>query len=142
MGPCSVAIIEDEEEIREGLRDAIEAEGYCVATYANGQEALEGLVKVAPPGLILLDLMMPQMDGWQFLKARQDLPKPYSESPLYIVSAVADLHRVESAGAAGYMRKPLDLDVLLKVVETYCGPALKEKECERESENRTPDGDR
>jgi CheY-like chemotaxis protein len=70
--------------------------------------------------LILLDLMMPVMDGWQFMEARKHLPDTYASTPVFIVSAVADQQKVKAAGAAGYIKKPMDLDILLQMVKKYC----------------------
>lgn len=114
-----IAIVEDDTEIRESIRDALECEGYEVQTFKNGQEAIQGLAE-ASPSLILLDLMMPVMDGWKFLEEKKRLGPTLSEIPVFIVSAVADPSKVKEAGAKGYIRKPLDLDVLLKLVEGYC----------------------
>ncbi len=117
----SVIIIEDDDEIRDALREVLEHEGFPVTTYRNGKEALEGLPKVARPGLILLDLMMPIMDGWQFMRCRTQLPDSHASVPVVLVSAVADYKKALETGAAGFLRKPVDLDVLLQTVKHHYG---------------------
>lgn len=114
--------MEDDKDIRESIRDVLEMEGYSVAAYSNGKEALEGVRGCGSPCLILLDLMMPVMDGWQFLKQRQKLGDTIVAIPVFIVSAVAD-QSVTALGAKGYVKKPLDIDVLLKLVRNHCGEA-------------------
>lgn len=117
-----IAIVEDDDEIRESMMDALSTEGYLVKGFRNGQEAIDELENKFVPCLILLDLMMPIMDGWQFLKHKTSLTSPMVDVPVIIVSAVADANNVKQSGALGYIRKPLDLNVLLKLVETHCPP--------------------
>jgi CheY-like chemotaxis protein len=117
---CLVVVVEDDDGIRESIRDVLEAEGHPVVVFRNGKEALDELDTQTNPCLILLDLMMPVMDGWQFMEARKHLPDTYAAIPVFIVSAVADQQKVAATGAAGYIRKPVDLDVLLLIVEKYC----------------------
>jgi CheY-like chemotaxis protein len=117
---CLIIIIEDDFEIRESIREALEFENYKVIGFKNGKDAIEGLKNHAEPCLILLDLMMPIMDGWQFMEARKHLPDTYAAIPIFIVSAVADQTKVKEAGATGYIRKPVDLDVLLHIAQRYC----------------------
>jgi CheY-like chemotaxis protein len=118
VGP--VIIIEDDDEIRESMRDALETEGYSVAVFRNGREAINGLQGHIKPCLILLDLMMPVMDGWEFMEAWKNLPGTYASTPVFIISAVADQQKVKAAGAAGYIKKPMDLDILLQMVRKHC----------------------
>src|SRR5687768_5509935 len=92
-----VVVVEDDEEIRDSMRDALEIEGYAVSTYSNGKEALDGLRKLGIPCLILLDLMMPVMNGWEFLQAMK--AERFAEVPVYVVSAIADQRQVTEAGA-------------------------------------------
>jgi CheY-like chemotaxis protein len=117
---CQVIVVEDDEGIRESIRDVLETEGYLVSAFKNGKEALEGLQGQTSPCLILLDLMMPIMDGWQFMEARKHLPDTYTAIPVFIVSAIADTQKVKATGATGYLKKPVDLDVLLQLVGRYC----------------------
>lgn len=117
-GNCdTILIIEDDFDIREALKDALELEGYHVLTAKNGKEGLETLLTVASPCLVLLDMMMPVMGGREFL---HELKKDATLMPIpvFIVSAIAD--KVNTDGAVGFIKKPADLDVVLKMVERYC----------------------
>lgn len=111
-----ILVVEDEDIIRETVKQILEMEGYPVYTAANGREALEVLSGMRDPCLILLDLMMPVMDGWQFLEEKKK-SNVLASLPVIIVSAVAD--EAKNLGATKYVRKPPDIDTLLKLVETY-----------------------
>lgn len=117
---CTVIVIEDDDEIRESIRDALATEAYNVATFRNGKEAMDGMAQYNTPCLIILDLMMPVMDGFQFLQAKNIWPKTYQATPVFVISAVAEPHKVKNLGASGYVRKPLDLGILLDLVEKHC----------------------
>src|SRR4051812_28063028 len=113
-----ILIIEDEEGIRETLKLALELAGYDVTAVANGQEGLDALRAMAPPRLILLDLMMPVMDGWTFAE-RLGADTVLASIPVVVVTAFA-----EKAGsltsARGFIKKPIDFDSLLRVVKRFC----------------------
>ena len=94
-------------------------EGYAVETAANGKIALERLSAGASPGVILLDLMMPVMDGWQFRQA-QVRDSRLSRIPVIVVSA-AGRERTTQIQADDYLAKPVNLDELLARVTHYCG---------------------
>ncbi len=116
-----ILIVEDDPDIREALRDALEPEGYTVRTAENGQEALDTLAgSPRLPNLILLDLMMPVLDGWRFLKARAERPT-WKEIPVVVTSSVAPDER-KALDVTGYMRKPIRLLELLALVERYVKP--------------------
>jgi CheY-like chemotaxis protein len=112
-------VVEDDFAIRETLRELLEDEGYRVTQAANGAEALARLRTVGAPKLILLDLMMPVMDGWEFRHAIQEDPR-LAEIPVIVISAE---HGVESKVGAmrvqGYLSKPFELEQLLQAVERY-----------------------
>ena len=112
---ASVLVVDDEMDIRETIRDILEIEGYHVCCAANGKEALDVLSEVRP-GLILLDLMMPVMSGYELLqelRERDDL----SGIPVTVVSAIGDRAVVRGAEV---LKKPVDLDALLHVVDERC----------------------
>ncbi|MBC7690672.1 MAG: response regulator [Methylotenera sp.] len=118
-----VIVVEDDRDIRESVQTVLEMEGYCVRCFCNGKEALDGLRGDLEPSLILLDLMMPVMDGWSFLQAKGKLKTcPFTSSPVVVVSAVADRAR-EFQGVSEFIRKPLDIDLLLRTVEKHCSPS-------------------
>jgi CheY-like chemotaxis protein len=108
-----VLVVDDDPDIRETLREVIEAEGYVVATAANGRAALASLLDGLRPSLIVLDLMMPAMSGWDVLSAiRGD--RALADIPVAVISASGG--RTPPPGATHFLRKPIDLDHLLDVV--------------------------
>jgi CheY-like chemotaxis protein len=115
----SILVIEDDAAIRETLRLALEIEGYPVSTASNGQEGLSLLAKIPPPGLILLDLMMPVMNGWEFVEAI-GRDRAFDMIPIVIITAFGDL--VSSSESPPVIRKPVDLAKLLKIIDGYIGP--------------------
>jgi CheY-like chemotaxis protein len=112
-----VLIIEDDESIRENFQLLLELEGYAVLTASNGQEALEQLRKMISPCLILLDLMMPVMNGQEFLKAKA-AEESLSSIPVCIISGVAD--EPDLPEVATFVSKPVDLNRLLDLVRRHC----------------------
>jgi len=114
-----ILIIEDEAEIRDSLCQLLEFEGYQSFGVSNGREALENLEKNHKPCLILLDLMMPVMDGWEFLNIIKGKPE-LSDIPVLVISALDKASEVK--GVAGIIRKPFDISQLTKMVSRYCGP--------------------
>ena len=99
------------------------SEGYDVETAANGQEALDFLGENSEQvGLILLDLMMPVMNGWDF-RARQLEEPALKPIPVVLLSGAGDVARHALAlKTAGYLIKPLRLDSLLGIVSRLCAP--------------------
>jgi CheY-like chemotaxis protein len=117
-----VLVVEDDQDIRSSLRDVLESEGLKTYTATNGREAVQFLEAAAElPSLILLDLMMPVMDGWEFLEWIKIVDSPYREIPIYVVSAVVSPEVRQQV--SGVIRKPVDLTDLLGLVEKYCQPA-------------------
>src|SRR5262245_22552685 len=84
--PRSILVVEDDADTRESLRAVLEVARYDVRTASNGREALEVLARIEAPGLILLDLMMPVMSGFEFLAARRE-DAALERIPVVIVSA-------------------------------------------------------
>src|SRR5215208_269699 len=114
-----VMVVEDDFTIRETLRELLEDEGYRVTQAANGAEALACLRTNGTPRLILLDLMMPVMDGLEFRRAMQKDPR-LSEIPVIVLSADLALdQKVGPMRVEGYLSKPFELDQLLHTVERY-----------------------
>lgn len=114
-------VVDDDADIREGVRDILESEGYNVLTAANGLEALIQLQKGARPAVILLDLMMPVMDGYQFA-AEQRKSATFGKIPILVLTA--DGHATQKAasiGATGHVQKPFKIHVLLETVERFRG---------------------
>jgi CheY-like chemotaxis protein len=108
--------VDDDDTIRTVVAEVLELEGYAVACATNGAEALE-LVRRQRPQAIVLDLMMPVMDGWHFLEhCRADAR--CAGTPVLVISASRHLSREAAGlGVTGCIAKPFDLDVLLRAVE-------------------------
>jgi len=117
----NIIVVEDDDAIRDTIREVLELEGYTVQAFPNGKTALDALSHCEAPCLILLDLMMPVMNGWEFLEARKACGDTIVAIPVYIVSAVAERGELQGIGASGYIKKPIDIDLLLGVVTKYCG---------------------
>lgn len=115
-----VLVVDDEPDIREVMKEALEDAGFTVALAANGAEALSALADGLKPSLILLDLMMPVMDGYEF-RVRQWAEPTLASLPILIVSAAgscqADARRLR---ARGYLSKPMELSALVRVVSNAC----------------------
>ncbi len=111
-----ILVVEDDDDIRDSLRELLEEEGYRVDTAANGQQALIKLRDEELPQLILLDLMMPVMDGWQFQRELRAVPT-FESIPIIVISA-SKFSR-EPLNAAAFIPKPLDAGVLLETIESF-----------------------
>ena len=116
----TVFIVEDDLDTREMLGRFLELEGYRVESAENGKLALERLGSGVGACVILLDLMMPVMDGWQFRQA-QIRDEGLADIPVIVVSA-AGRERIEKIQADAYLSKPVDLDELLGCVTQFCRP--------------------
>jgi CheY-like chemotaxis protein len=114
---CPVLIVEDDEDLREMMAHLLTLEGFEAATAANGREALDYL-QTSRPEVILLDLMMPVMDGWEFRRQQQADPN-LAPVPVIVLSAL-DQARASNVDAAAFLKKPLDFDHLLDLVRAYC----------------------
>jgi CheY-like chemotaxis protein len=115
---CLVAIVEDDAEFRNMLRELLEEEDYRVIAVANGAEALETLRGSSLPSVILLDVSMPVMDGFDFLRHRNDDPR-LSKVPVVLVTN-AKPHERPTAGVSDVVRKPIDIDEILFAIKRYC----------------------
>jgi CheY-like chemotaxis protein len=108
-------VVDDDEDIREVLKLFLESEGYHVLTAADGREAWEQLQTRERPALILLDLMMPGMDGEQFVKAMRH--SPLTNIPVVIVSGHREAaDKVTELNANCCLMKPIEYDDLMAVV--------------------------
>ena len=114
----SVLVVEDDDDLRSGLQDILEAEGYSVSTAVNGRDALDRLSALVPQ-LILLDLMMPVMNGVEFLSALRQ-HETLSATPVVVISAWPK--EAQAVDAQGFLAKPINLKVLLSVVQRFCMP--------------------
>lgn len=118
-GACDVLLVEDDRDIRLTIADILGDEGYRVATADSGSEAL-AVIETCTPRLILLDLMMPGMNGWEF-QARLQATPAWRNIPVILLSGGRDLaHHATASKATGYLEKPINLQQLLDTVDKYC----------------------
>ena len=116
----SILVVDDDPDVRDAIASVLGDEGYGVTSVGNGREALEHLQHRTRPSLILLDMMMPEMDGWLL---RQELKKSpeLASIPIVILSGHGDVRDAALAlGAVDYLRKPLRIESLLEIAERYC----------------------
>lgn len=112
----TVLVVEDERELREMMCDALELNGYTVIAAEHGRDALEKLTAIDNLCLVILDLVMPVMDGWEFVS------KMRAQSELATVPVVVYTSAVGQApsGVTRVIQKPMMFDRLLSVVRDYC----------------------
>jgi CheY-like chemotaxis protein len=116
-----VMIVEDDRDVRDSVREALEDHGYQTVGASQGKEALELLrSSAAKPCIILLDMMMPVMDGWAFRKAQTADPA-LSSIPVIVLTAHSSASdTAREMGAVGFLRKPVTLQELLAAVKQEC----------------------
>ena len=113
----SILIVEDNSAIREVLKMGLELEGCEVWEAEDGRQALEKLHSIPLPNLILLDLLMPGMNGYDFLdEIKKDALNPISRIPVVVISAVATIARDRLSKAAAIVGKPVELDTLMNTI--------------------------
>jgi CheY-like chemotaxis protein len=110
----TVLIVEDEVATRDILIEILAKDGREIVTAGDGQEAMERLAKLQRPRVILLDLMMPRMDGREFLRRQSDDPS-IANIPIIVLSG----SRLP-VGAKHQLSKPVDVDRLRALVDQYC----------------------
>jgi CheY-like chemotaxis protein len=117
QGSKTILVVEDDTATRDALAMILSAQGFTVVGAANGQEALSVLRGESQPDLILLDLMMPIMDGWQFRREQARDPGLFA-IPVVVLSADGNVQqKAASLRAADYLQKPVDVDSLLEVIQ-------------------------
>jgi len=110
-----ILVVEDDQDTLEAIATILDIEGFKVLTAGNGQEALE-LLKTHNPGVVLLDLMMPVLSGWEFLRHRRMQPQ-LAKIPVILTSAVIDgATGAQAEGADAVLRKPVDIAQLVGLV--------------------------
>ena len=120
-GQRRVLVVDDDESIRELVEMALSSEGHMVMTAPHGAAALEVIART-PPDVILLDMKMPVMDGWELARRYRAMPGPHA--PIVVVTAAADAAGraadvAADVAADGHLPKPFDLDDLLRVVQEH-----------------------
>lgn len=117
-----ILVIEDDPYIRDAVSEILQLEGYSVLSAENGEAGLEQLRKDRATDLILLDLMMPIKDGFQFRREQEEDPR-IAEIPVVLMSADESIvEKKIRIGAKSYVKKPIDMDKLLNTVRQYCAP--------------------
>jgi len=118
----AVLVVEDDDDIREALYDILVSEGYSVQAVREGKAALLALEGMPVPSLILLDLMMPGMNGWEFLDAQKRNSK-FADHKVVTISALRPTQSIEDPtplDIEGALAKPLSLESILKEVHKFC----------------------
>lgn len=116
----SVLIVDDDEDVREMMTVLLTAEGLTACTAANGRDALDQIASGLRPNVILLDLMMPVMDGRRFLAECRRHPA-WAKIPVIVLSAASD-RMPPPVQADAVFQKPLDFSRLLNAVQQYSNP--------------------
>lgn len=113
--PVRILVVEDHLDSRDALRSLLEAFGYGVSVASNGREAVEAALSMRPD-LILMDMMMPVMDGFAAIRELRRCP-PTSGTPIIALTAMEGAHELAlHAGADEFVRKPIDIRTLLAKV--------------------------
>ena len=121
MPHVNIVIIEDDADLRETMKELLEIEGFSVATAENGQEGMKLIEQNGKPCLILLDMMMPVMNGWEFLDAIQrERQALLAEIRVAVVSAAADMTEVKQRYGCSVLRKPVNVDQLFALAHEAC----------------------
>jgi CheY-like chemotaxis protein len=115
-----ILIIEDDDDLRDSLNELLTIHNYQVIGVSNGREALDRLESGLSPCIIILDLMLPVMNGWDF-RQQQLADNRWSEIPTIVLSGVNDL-ALESSRlqAVGFFSKPIDFPSLFQTVDRFC----------------------
>jgi len=114
-------VVEDDPDLREAVVSALTTHGYAVVEAADGSVALR-MLDVVHPDAILLDLIMPIMDGWAFLAARAERPD-ISGIPVVIASAAPPERELAPSTWNEFLAKPYDMRTLIDTVDRVCGRA-------------------
>lgn len=115
----NILVVEDNIDIQENLKTTLENEGFSVFTADNGREAIDQLGKIPTPCVILLDLMMPVMNGWEFIEEiNKDIM--LSSIPIVVVTAIGD--EKKSPKSAEYIPKPINFNALMSAICKHCEP--------------------
>ena len=116
-----ILVVEDDPDLAETIAEVLENDGYDVSIAVHGLDAIQQLQGGAHPDLILLDLMMPVMDGWEFRDAQTELPEAKG-IPVVALTADGDAHgKAERLHAAGALAKPIAIEPLLAEIARVCG---------------------
>ncbi len=118
----TVLVVDDDKNVCELIKASLASGGYSSVTAANGREALDYLKRTAErPGLILLDLMMPEMTGWEFRRRQQEDPA-IADIPVAIITGLPGVEdKVSAIGAVDVLYKPSKVETLNALAARFCG---------------------
>ena len=123
-GPAAstVLVVDDDKGVCEMIKASLAGQGYETAVAGNGKEALAYLrSSPRPPGLILLDLMMPEMSGWEFRRIQQNDPA-LAAIPVAIITGLPGMEgKISAIGAVDVLYKPSRVETLTALVSRFCG---------------------
>ena len=111
----TVLLVEDDAPLRELMREALELSGYNVVAADNGRDALAAMARIEHVCLIILDLLMPVMNGWEFFSEIQSRPA-LAEVPVVVHTSEPS----QAPAGARVLQKPIKLERLLSVVQEFC----------------------
>src|SRR5689334_15316335 len=117
----SILVVDDDRAVREMLAELLRHRGYTVEMAANGRNAFEYLRDHPQPSLIVVDLMMPVMNGWVFINELREDPS-FASIPVIILSGIDELEKRAAPFNVFFLAKPIQHSVLLAIVECYCAP--------------------
>jgi len=116
----TILLVEDDPDIKEFLSLLLQSEGYKVDAVNNGKEALNHLDSNPHPNVILLDLMMPVMNGWEFRALQKADPK-IAKIPVVVISADNRVEqKADAIDADGFIKKPIEMDQLVDTIKKCC----------------------
>ena len=115
---ATILVVEDDRDTREMLERFLQLEGFTVRTAENGRAALDVLGREGAC-VILLDLMMPVMNGWEFRHVQASDPR-LSRIPVIVVTAAGRREQIPTIDAHAWLPKPVDLDRLLETIQPLC----------------------
>ena len=113
----TILVVEDDHDVRDAFVQVLQSDGYEAVPAGDGEDALTQLQSGLDPCLILLDLMMPRMNGWEFIEHHRHLA---SRRPIVVVSAYGSPEQLGSEDVIAYMRKPVDIEALLALIARHC----------------------
>lgn len=141
--PACILCIEDEKHLRRDIADELAEAGYAVIEACSGEEALE-LLRTLRPDLILCDISMPGLDGYQVLAATREKGPDFADIPFVFLTALGNPREViegKRRGADDYLIKPIDYDLLLATVDARLRQIERIRQSHASEENRPDNAD-
>lgn len=132
-GTRTILVVEDDTDLREVVVFTLKRDDRRIIEAEDGREALDHIVAHGVPDLILLDMNMPRMNGWEFARELRD--RELWIAPVIVLTAAHDAQRSASEiGAAGFLGKPFDVRTLMATVDRYLGPFVAPPETNEHSQ--------